>query len=530
MAAEEFRVPDSTEPLLGWRVWHLDRDGLLQPIVVTGRPWLPGPNEARCHMPDTKHRAPGPRCVCGFNALHNPPNDFRGVAGHALGVIAAWGDVDVYGTGLRAQFAAVVGLLDEPVNEFHGKKLAKAAAHYGVPLLRFPGLRQHARQFGRPASGAVLPSGAELPRGWGMRSGPGSRVGVRRRSNRPLPAGTLPSAFAGRGVWINRHLAVDHDGRFMRLGPTPSLGALASGGIEPAVEAGQEVNEGDALFVATAGPSVIPAPSPVRGTVIHMNGDPLRPEEGPAAGGWVVELRLESDSLDHSSIAWGRRGAEAYRAYVLAAGSDADLLLRCAHNPNPANALVAADEARGWLRALAQQLDAAIRADPSLCGALRSLDGRAAATTFLVDGVEAMRVAAPAVGSERWVTTGPPERIWVDGEVDGLAIELRPQALRAWWRGELGLAPDDVSEAAGIEAALADDFADRRNPLHVLAGTRGDVLIANSMHRRVFDPGRVALDGLGDPWFRAGDALRDPVESLRVLAGFEPPAAMGGAA
>jgi hypothetical protein len=35
------------------------------------------------------------------------------------------------------------------------------------------------------------------------------------------------------------------------------------------------------------------------------------------------------------------------------------------------------------------------------------------------------------------------------------------------------------------------------------------------------------LDGLGDPWFRAGDAIRDPVENLRVLAGWTPPAGFG---
>ncbi len=282
---EEFRVPDSAEPLLGWRVWHLDRDGLLKPIVITGQPWMPGPNEARCHMAESKHRAPGRGCVCGFNALHNPPNDFRGDAGHAIGVIAAWGDIDIYGTGLRAQFAAVIGLLDDGAGNLHAEKLRKAAAHYGVPLLPFPELREHASQFGKPASGAILPSGSEIPAGWG--GGLTRASGYRARSNRPVPSGALPSAFKGRGVWINRHLAVDHDGRFMRLGPTPSLGALATKGIEPSVEVGQDVKEGDVLFVSSAGPSAILTPSPVRGTVIHINGDPLRTEEGPAAGGWV---------------------------------------------------------------------------------------------------------------------------------------------------------------------------------------------------------------------------------------------------
>ncbi len=228
-------------------------------------------------------------------------------------------------------------------------------------------------------------------------------------------------------------------------------------------------------------------------------------------------------SLDQSSIAWGRRGAEAYRELILAAGSDADLLLRGARRPRPPAGLVSDGEARGWLRAFAQLLDAAIRAEERLCAALRTVEGPAAETIFEVAGIEPLRIAAPPLGSDRWVSTGASVRNHAHAAGPKLRIELTPAALGAYWRGEIGLGTDDVSEAGAAAAG-------ERNPLHVLAGDRGALRIANSLHRRAFSEARIALDGLGNPWFRAGDAVRDPVENLRVLAGFEPPTAISGGA
>ena len=61
---------------------------------------------------------------------------------------------------------------------------------------------------------------------------------------------------------VNAHIAVDHRRRFMRLGPTPSLAALASERVEPAVAAGDIVADGDPLFVSSVGPSIAIAPAP----------------------------------------------------------------------------------------------------------------------------------------------------------------------------------------------------------------------------------------------------------------------------
>lgn len=496
------RAPDSVQPLLGWRVWHLAADALLKPLVVHHEAWTPGPNEARCHRPNGGHSAPGPNCVCGFNALHAAPHEFRGDAGHAVGVIAAWGDIDVYKTGFRAQFAAVLGLLDDaPTGTLHAEKLAAAAHHYAVPLLAYPELRAHASNYARPTGGHLQP---------------GARLAAPATGEEPIPLAASPQEFKGRGVWVHSHLAVDHDGRFMRLGPTPSLAALTDDAFEPQATVGAHIAEGAPLFKGRARGSRIPIVSPVAGQVLAINEGIAEYEEGPAAGGWLVELRLDHESLDASPIAWGRPAAEAYRDYVLASGSDADLLLTCGEDPTPAATLLDPDEGRGWLRAFAQQLDTAIRADANLCTALTSLGKH---VVYDVAGLESVEVAAPAIG-ERWVRTGAGEA----SEEADLHIELRPDDLRRYWRGELGLDPDHVS-GIGVEG-----LGGARGPLHLLAGSRGDLLLVLSLQRRVFAAATEILEGLGNPWFKAGDAIGDPVRNLEVLAGFSPPGGLSGAA
>lgn len=514
-------APDSSQLILGWRVWELERDGALGPIAAGGGPWTAGVNEAVCRKADTRHTAPGRGCVCGFNALHRPPLEFRGDSGHALGVVGAWGAVDIYRSGFRAQFATVLGLLDDaPEGCLHEQKLRTSAERYAVPLLELDDLLRYALEYAAPVSKALMPTR--------LAGGRGSKI----RPIRPIPPapqGSLPENFVGRGVAVNSHLCVDHQRHFMRVGPTPSLAALARDRIELAVDDGQTVEEGETLFVASAGEDercTIPVPSPVSGKVIKLNeGVPLY-EEGAAGSGWLIDLRLERSSIDHSPISWGRHGAEAYRQVVLAAGSDADVLMRSSPNPLPASSLVDSGEARGWLRAFAQALDTAIAANEALGGALRMLDK---GIVFVVAGVEELRLAPPAIGESRWVRTATPAGRHAgtgEGASEELRIELSAEELRRYWRGERGLEPDDVS-VGGADRAHA---AGSRAPLHLSSGTRGDLLLAISLHSRAFDAAREILDGLGNPWFRCGDALRDPIRNLEVLAGFERPDGISPAA
>jgi glycine cleavage system H lipoate-binding protein len=489
----EPRAPDAAEALLGWRVWDLRDDGLLHPVIGGADPWEPGANQAVCHRRGPRpHAAPGGNCGCGFNALHHPPLEYLDDSSFALGVIAAWGTVDVFRTGFRAEYACVLGLLDSDPGD---PERGAVAAHYGVPLLEREALEAHARRFAAPAAGVLLPGARRQP-----------LAGEAGRRSSALPAAALAAGFRGQGVGVDTHLAVAHDGRLMKLGPTPSLAALAGGRVELRAAAGRRVEAGETLFVARAGPARVPVPAPLAGTVVAERERVPIFEEGPAGEGWLLELRLEPEGFDHLPIAWGRRGAEAYREQVLAARSDADLLLRVANNPAPEQALLDPEEARGWLRAFAQQLDAAIAADTDLRWALASL-GRSVA--FELEGVEDLVIAPPqgGEGRGRWVRAG------ALGEGCALRVAVGHDALQRYWRGELGLGRDDVAPA-GVPGPA---------PLRLRAGDRGGFVLARSLHQRLFPRAAAILDGLGDPWFKAGDAIRDPVRNLRVLAGFQPP-------
>ncbi len=519
MSSRKDLAPDSHQLILGWRVWGLEMTGALTAIAAGSGPWAAGVNEARCHLLDTRHRAPGRGCVCGFNALHRPPLEYMHDRGYALGAIGAWGDVDIYRTGFRSQFACVLSLVEDgDQGSIHEAKLAKAADRYEVPVLDLEDLHRYALGYAAPVTQALLPADRRR-----RRAGSKAPIGPARVPT-PLPTRALPEEFVGRGVAVNSHLAVDHQRQFMRLGPTPSLAAMAGDRIEPAVAPDAWVEQGQSLFTATVGEGAcqVPVPSPVAGKVIKLNDGLPLPDyaSGPAANGWLVDLRLESNSLDHSGISWGRQGAEAYRKTIRAAGSDADLLMRSSPSPIPASELVGADESRGWLRAFAQALDTEIRANEALCGALRTL---ARSVIFDVRGVEALSVAAPPLGDGRWVRTASPSAQAVPPP-GALRIELGPEELREWWRGERGLDPDDVS--SGEPGAPRD----MRAPLHLTAGTRGDLLLVNSLHSRAFGPATAILDDLGNPWFKAGDAVRNPIRSLEVLAGFKPPDGLAGAA
>lgn len=475
-----------SEPLLGFRVWTFNRDALLRPIAVSTGPWMPGENQASCAVSD--HDAPHPGCGCGFNALHRIPQGYAGDFGHAVGAIAAWGDVDLFRTGFRAEFAAVIaiGRPEDPMPG-HRDRLERAARFYGVPLVPLPELPHIAAEFARPVAAEHLPDHRPPV----QRPGPYTW-------HAPIPKAALCSATAGNGVWLDKHVALAHKGRTVRIGPTPALAAAAGSGARPRVHCHQEVDAGEPLFAIRSDERLV-CPSPLAGRVTAVRDpDEVSSGEGPAADGWIIELEARDESPDQWPIVWGIVGADAYRQRIRDRGSDARVLSDLAGSgyvPAP----VATHEP--WLSDFAGRLSVLIDADRALAGALQRLGLDVGFR--LADG-SGLRIA-PGI-----CAAGDP-----GADVD-ICLELEPEAFVSYWRGTLSLARDQVS--TGPYRTGRFQRASER-PVHLAAGTPGQARLAMSIHRRMFLGAEVILDEIGNPWFRAGDAVRDPQRNRDALAG-----------
>jgi hypothetical protein len=108
-----FAVPDSIEPVTGWRAWALAQtpDGRpeLRPIIYAGERW-PAGEPARAECPphaSSGHRAPEADCSCGLYAVDGldrlPAVTGRDVT--VIGSVSMWGTLIEHESGLRAELA-----------------------------------------------------------------------------------------------------------------------------------------------------------------------------------------------------------------------------------------------------------------------------------------------------------------------------------------------------------------------------------------------------------------------------------------
>lgn len=144
---------DVAEPLIGFRAWHVTRDGQLVPWSASGAgAWVAGVNTAVClARPGVRgHVAPVRRCSCGLYALMNSRDHRLQPLTQAVGAIVAWGDVELHETGFRAQSALIVALaVPAGCDAAHRQRLERAATYYGVPLVPLDALAAVAQEFGR---------------------------------------------------------------------------------------------------------------------------------------------------------------------------------------------------------------------------------------------------------------------------------------------------------------------------------------------------------------------------------------------
>ena len=117
-------VPDYIEPMLGWRVWHVEERGITS---ITRAIYWPErkPLEAQCYKADLlvdqinlgigNHNAPHEDCTCGIYATSDIHKVDRIITQHnraryrgkyrLLGIAALWGKVIEHREGWRAQYA-----------------------------------------------------------------------------------------------------------------------------------------------------------------------------------------------------------------------------------------------------------------------------------------------------------------------------------------------------------------------------------------------------------------------------------------
>jgi hypothetical protein len=152
-------APDFASAVVGYRAWQLGLGGVLFPLALPAAPpWEPAVNSARCFARHDAHAAPATHCTCGLHALHDP-DDGRLKLGHpAVGAIAAWGEIEAYAAGFRAEYASVIALAHEPSGSTGpSARLRQAARRYGVRLVSLADLGAEAGEFALPLPDDALP-------------------------------------------------------------------------------------------------------------------------------------------------------------------------------------------------------------------------------------------------------------------------------------------------------------------------------------------------------------------------------------
>jgi hypothetical protein len=81
-----------------------------------------------------------------------------------VGAIAAWGEIEVYAEGFRAEYASVIALVhQQSCSTGPPARIHDAASRYGVRLVSLAALEAEASEFALPVSDEVLPKRRVAP-------------------------------------------------------------------------------------------------------------------------------------------------------------------------------------------------------------------------------------------------------------------------------------------------------------------------------------------------------------------------------
>ena len=127
-----FVVPDSIEPVLGWKGWTLTgMCRLRSPSFVTA--WIPGsPLKADCGQAVPCQETPGERCRCG---IYIAGSAYKAAGyGYILGKVYGWGKTVVHETGWRVEHAYPSELF-VPAALMDSGEVFRELGEYGVPVI-----------------------------------------------------------------------------------------------------------------------------------------------------------------------------------------------------------------------------------------------------------------------------------------------------------------------------------------------------------------------------------------------------------
>lgn len=151
------RVPDFTEPLVGFRSFRLQSPSDGDPCLISPHmkvPWHQPKMVAECRKRGSDHEAPYAYCGCGVYAYY----DVDRVLAHAncvltlAGIVTLTGRIEAHRHGMRGRGVQLHALGHGPDWPRRGawQTAVETAAALGVPLVPIEMLRAVAGEFGRP--------------------------------------------------------------------------------------------------------------------------------------------------------------------------------------------------------------------------------------------------------------------------------------------------------------------------------------------------------------------------------------------
>jgi hypothetical protein len=179
MKAVEMQIasaPDLIEPVIGFRLWSVRGDRLYSPF--RGDLWEDVELHARCELEvHDGADVPADHCECGIYAFYDqPPRSSAATRALVIGAVVLWGQLQLYGVGMRASHARLIGLVLPTTNGPKRRRLVAAAAYLEVPVVPFRQLKRVAARCGAPAPAGLRPPRTPVP--WGCPLGVAGVSGV----------------------------------------------------------------------------------------------------------------------------------------------------------------------------------------------------------------------------------------------------------------------------------------------------------------------------------------------------------------